>query len=537
MNPPRRLLTIVLDSPCRELLDRWSAEGRLPAWTRLREGSRRFELSSTKQFSNEHCWIPFLTGRRRERWDHWLDQWDPRTYEFREASIFDWLQAPMFYALGDRCRVIAFDLTAPIVDSVAGVQVAGWASELNEAFPATRPAELQAQLMARHGPDPKLSAPQSITNAVSRREGVSYVIPSLYDGDAMAQCLRGQIRSVQRRTDACLALMRDHAWDLCLVQFSEVHTAGHLLWHLSQPHPLAVLRRGGTDPLLQVYEAVDAAVGRLVATLQPQDAVALLTMDAMAPDCLENARAALLPEFMYRWNFGHAALAPGDADAPVPPLRLDWRRHWKHEVWDLRTAAGEARLESPRTQEARGDPLSWCPANWYAPVWPAMRAFALPSVADGCVRLNVAGRERLGQVTTEAFAATCAEIEAALRELVDPRTGRRVVREVIRVREHAMDDDPAKPPADLIVVCQAEGPIDAVQSARVGRIGPLPYFRTGAHDAHGVALRNVLYTCAPGLAPGDAPGTGALEDIGPTLLDLLGIAPATRMDGVSLLAR
>lgn len=218
MNRPargrRRVLAIVVDSPSHELLLQWIAEGRLPNLRRLQERSAGVTITSVKRDSNEHCWIPMLTGQRRQRWNHWLDHWDPGAYRFEEASIFDWLQAPVFYALGDQRRVVAFDVTAPIVKGVNGVQVAGWASELNECFPQSDPPELMNELVARFGADPKRAGSFTTTNASSGRQGVSHTIPNLYQPGPMEEYARGQVCSVERRTAACRHLMRREDWDL-----------------------------------------------------------------------------------------------------------------------------------------------------------------------------------------------------------------------------------------------------------------------------------------------------------------------------------
>ena len=153
-------------------------EGKLPNLSKLRMKSQVFTLLSEKRFSNEHCWIPVLTGRKRERWSHWLDAWDPKTYQFKEASLYDWIEAPMFYALGERRQVVAFDLAAPVVDRVSGVQVTGFAAELNECYPQSQPPGLLADLLSKYGVDPKLKQHHRVLNGVSQREGLSWITPA-----------------------------------------------------------------------------------------------------------------------------------------------------------------------------------------------------------------------------------------------------------------------------------------------------------------------------------------------------------------------
>lgn len=532
--PRRRVMAIGLDSPNHEVFLRWIAEGHLPNLRSLQERSAVIDVSSIKQFSNEHCWIPMLTGQNRDRWDHWLDNWDAQKYRYDEASIFDWLQAPVFYALGDQRRVVAFDLTAPIVPEVNGIQVSGWASELNECFPQSDPPDLLQDLLARHGPDPKLGNARSITNQLSNRQGVSHIVPNIYKPEVLKAYAGALERSIERRTAACLDVMAAGDWELFTTLYSETHTGGHSLWHLSQPHPLNRVWQEEGDPLLRLFQAADRSIGRLLEEIDGNDCVVFYTIDEMVPDSLENARAVLLPEFVYRWNFpGKAALAEGVAGEAPPEPRLDYSAHWKHETWALHTQWGAAELESPARQEAREDPMSWCPANWYAPLWPTMRAFALPSVADGYIRVNVQEREAHGIVSAGDYDAVCDQLTRDIATMVNARTGKPMVREIIRVRQSAFDADPKKPPADLIVVFNEDGPVDTVDSPLVGRIGPVPYFRSGAHQAHDCPLNNVLYVSGPGVTPGRAPRTAQLEDVPATILTLLGLDLPAHFDGVS----
>ena len=530
-----RVLALGLDAPNHELLLQWMAGGQLPNLQKLQKRSAAVTIGSTKRYSNEHCWIPMLTGQNTNRWNHWLDQWDATRYKFSEASIFDWLQAPLFYARGSGLRVTSFDLTAPVVKNVEGIQIAGWASELNESYPQSEPAELLQELLTLYGPDPKLVGAKAVTNPLSDRQGVSHVVPNLYQPELMRDFALRQVRSVERRTAACRDLLKRDKWDLFITMYSEIHTAGHVLWHLSQPHPLNMTREGPEDPLLTVYQAVDRSVGQLLEEIDPTVTVVFYTIDAIVTDSLENARAIFLPEFLYRWNFpGKAALAEGVRGVAPSPARVDYAEHWKHEVWRLRSTFGDTELESPASQEAREDPMNWCPANWYAPLWSSMRAFAMPTVADGYIRLNVQGREAHGVVSAADYNTICDQLEKDLSGLVNARTGKPVVREIVRVRKSPIEDDPKQPPADLIVVFEEQGPVDTVESPLVGRIGPVPYFRSGAHQAQGGCVTNLMYVSGPGIQPGQRSNQpAALEDIPATILSLLRVALPAEFDGMA----
>jgi predicted AlkP superfamily phosphohydrolase/phosphomutase len=319
--------------------------------------------------------------------------------------------------------------------------------------------------------------------------------------------------------------------------YSESHTANHLLWHLGQPHPVnqTGIPEGG-NALVEVYQAIDEALGKIWAALPRDSHIMAYSIDHTAINSMDVPSMALLPELLFRWNFPSSqALAVGDMARPVPAPRYDYRAHWKQEVWNLRTNIGERLLVSPDLQERQGDPLSWNPANWYRGLWPRMRAFALPSVSDGHIRLNVQGRESNGIVPVEEYPGVLSELSALLVQAINPRTQRPLVQRVERTRENPFDA-PDVPP-DLIVCWDDSTPADALDSPELGRIGPLPYFRSGGHVSHGTPIENMFVACGPKIAPGTVCATGKLDDLSATILDLVDAGIPDHGAGRSLLGR
>ncbi len=182
-----------------------------------------------------------------------------------------------------------------------------------------------------------------------------------------------------------------------------------------------------------------------------------------------------------------------------------------------------AQPRPPRRSEGLRPPrdwgeLSYQPAMWYGDLWPRMRAFALPSFAEGYVRVNLAGREREGIVPPEPVRGRLRRDGGA-----PPRAARRPHRAAGRERGPA---DPAAAPttgrselpdADL-VVCWNSGAWDVVNSPAVGRIGPVPFGRTGSHVNRGfIAVRGAgRRAWAADLAD------GRVTDVAATILDLAG---------------
>ena len=188
-------------------------------------------------------------------------------------------------------------------------------------------------------------------------------------------------------------------------------------------------------------------------------------------------------------------------------------------------------MQSPQEQSENNDTFNWQPTNWYKPVWDQMKAFALPSVADGNVRINVKGREAHGIVEPADYHRTCNEIIQRLSDLVDARTGRAMVERVITVRSDPFENNSRQSPADLIILWQEETPTDVVDSPLVGRIGPVPYFRPGGHQKQGSRIENFFMIRAADCAPGAYFAEGSLEDLPATILSRMGIEIPKHFDG------
>jgi hypothetical protein len=260
-----------------------------------------------------------------------------------------------------------------------------------------------------------------------------------------------------------------------------------------------------------------------------------------------------LPELLYRLSFpGRRGFHASDAGAPLPsPRALLDPRPWVQGVWrhrhDPSPVRAWARRRAPRllsrldrlvppapgpVSYAACPVLGYQPAMWYRPLWPGMQAFALPSYSEGYVRLNLAGREPAGLVAPAAYDRVCDELTAHLHELTDARSGKPLVKRVIRTRSGGEARDARRvPDADLVVTWESLA-TDTAESPAAGRLGPFPFSRTGSHRPEGFVLAS-----GPGIAPGATLPRGHTLDLAPTILDLMDVPPAAHHEGRPLLAR
>lgn len=137
--------------------------------------------------------------------------------------------------------------------------------------------------------------------------------------------------------------------------------------------------------------------------------------------------------------------------------------------------------------------------------------------SEGLIRLNVVGRDGAGQVAPEDYESTCEALKEVLLAVRDARSGKPMVKEILRPRRTPFDPTDSGPPADLVIMWQEDEITDTVDSPHVGRIGPLPYFRSGGHYSQGFVLAQ-----GPEIQPGGNLPEMQAQDLTATLLSSLG---------------
>jgi predicted AlkP superfamily phosphohydrolase/phosphomutase len=521
MSQPQRVIGIALDALSHPVLEQWMEDGTLPNLAGLRRQGAYGRLQNPGALLYENSWLNFLHSQLADVSGQWGHQHlDSRNYILAEMPGFDLSVMHPFYARPPHPRTAIFDLPlTPLVDGVNGIQVLGWGTEENQCLRVSSPASLLDELRLKHGEFPLFEGGGA--RVISSDDSiVSFRNPSLYDTPALARLKDQLLEGIRRRTAIMADLLAREPWDLFLGAYAEGHLAGHLLWHTDLPHPLCP-QAGASGWLRDVYVALDRSIGDLVAALPDDTLLVLFAVHGMKPNGTDLDALLFLPEALYRWQFGKAALADSSPDTPLDPLPLHYRAHWKDEVWQLATPQGLRDLASPHQLHAENDPQDWNPLRWYAPVWPQMRAYALHSYSHGMVRLNVRGRDGNGIVAPEAYKTVCAEVAELIESLRCARTGLPLARRAWRTRENAFEEGPHLPPADLMVEW-TDNVTDVVDGPGIGRIGPVPFFRSGGHGPRGFCLMR-----GPGIAPGSSlPENMQVTELTAMLMRRLGMEPA-----------
>lgn len=544
------VIAIGLDAGDPVLIEKWMSEGHLKTFKKIRESGTYGRLNNTAKYcgvsedlaSTEALWPAFITGCRANTTGYWdIVKYCPQRYEISCElfdSGYDYQKYSPFYALGENYKVAVFDQPyTSLCDRVNGVQVLGWGGTYPYTPSTSHPPQLLPDIIQQHGKNPILF----------NDNGVWWDKPYIeWEKQALKTSIAGRSAISQE-------LLRRDSWDLFITCFNETHTAGHDLYAFSDPeHPLyPTLTQGKNDPdpVLETYKDIDRAIGEIL-SLVPENAYVLcFSPHGIGLNFSDLLSQTFLPEILYRFSFpGKVAIAPGEIGSTPPPvITKPIRNSWPGNVWTSLyepnpikkiikpwthksfLKSSQYGLRSPYSAQAEQIAMGWMPVMWFQPLWPQMKAFALPGFADGHIRINLQGRERNGIVPASEYETVCEELSKVLYRLQDPRTGQILVKKVIRTRKSAHDEDPRLPVSDLVVLWH-ETMTDIVDSPDLGRIGPIPYFRAGSHWERGFVMAK-----GPGITPGSELPISEIIDLPPTILQLMGVPIPEYFEGTALL--
>lgn len=520
MGDRRRVIVVGLDGFELSIAEAMMAEGRLPGFRKLKEQAATGTLDHGDARDTGLAWEHFSTGQAPDAYERWSAvDFDARTY----ATSQEPARARPFLA-DVPAPVVAFDVPYLDLETSPGVQgMANWGAHDPGVAAHARPASLADEIAERFGPYP----------------GAKYIYGFVWPSpEKTADMARAMAEAVRKRADITLWLLQDRLpdWDLGITVVAELHSAAEALWHgwdethALHAHPSAAAARQGIEA---VYEETDRLITRLAEAF-PEAALVVFSMHGMGPNLADLPSMALLPEVMFRRQFGRAHMVPRkDWTLPLPALGPEesWSAAVNRQI-GIEARAGATHLARRLSRKlfggkpAKPGALAWMPATHYRPFWPNMDAFALPAFYDGQIRVNLQGREAQGRVPIERYKPLLDELETLVCGMTDPVSGEPVVAGV----ERPMADNPFDRHAtrcDLKIHWRRNA--FALDVPGIGTVGPVPQRRTGGHtgDFGYAALANTA------LAPGDF-GTVSAFDMVPTILSLMNAPRPNRLSGQSL---
>jgi predicted AlkP superfamily phosphohydrolase/phosphomutase len=261
-----RVVVVGFDGAPPHLLQPWAEQGHLPAFARLLREGAWGTMASTPQCNSAPAWSSFATGLNPGR--HGIFSFMNRvrgSYAARRIDARD-RQGETFWeaagAQGRRCAILNVPVTYP-VSPLNGLQVADWLCPSLTSPGATYPAELATELQNLVG--------EYRFHADVKRHALAGKHQS---------ALQNLSEGLQQKAQVGRLLWEREAWDLFVLVFVETDAAQHYYLHTGdEKHPLhpQAQAMGLEGALLEIYRQADAILGELMASLDDQTTLVVLS--------------------------------------------------------------------------------------------------------------------------------------------------------------------------------------------------------------------------------------------------------------------
>jgi predicted AlkP superfamily phosphohydrolase/phosphomutase len=487
----KRVVVIGWDGATFDVAKPLMAQGRMPHLAALLARGVHGPLCSTVPPVTPVAWTSFATGASPGR--HGVCDaltLDPKTHEVRFVSAAQRRLPPIWRILSDRGRP-AGAVNVPVTwppDPVDGFVIPGMFTPSHvEEF--TFPPEIRPEVEAKFG---------------TCRES------PMLDPDP-AKYLANLLAGVDARCELTLWLMARKPLDYFCSVFMESDRVQHFFWGYRDPaHPRHAELGQAIE---QVYERLDAALGRIVAAAGPDAAVGIVSDHGAGP-----LKRAI---FLNRWLMDQGLLVlSGDLARTLagrrPPSGL--RRFVAAAAKAVLPASVvEARRKARSAEHARINNLFSSIVDWQR---------------SACVSEGIAGGIFFNEavVSPADRPALVARLKEGLTAIVDPETGARPFMSV-HAREELYQGEGTPNAPDVVTLCgpgyQVLVPHEIALYAQDAPTGLFAGHKwSGRHEQYGV-----FALAGPGIAAGVELADAAMPDVTPTLLHALGEAPTEAMDG------
>lgn len=510
-----KVICIVLESAEPALIEKWCQEGKLPVLQQLRQDGVWTRLQSPSYISSGCAWPTLNVGTSPAK--HGIGFFHREikngTYQIIKKYADQVHGEPFWKRLGEAgFRSAIFDLAATLPSpDTNGVIVVDWGSE----HPAWKTSSYPAPLI------------KDIHREVGRHPLAGWYQEHLDSKEECKDIADKIIAGVNLRSRAMQYILQKDDFDFVCCNYSEPHWAGHIFWCLhDKNHPEYVPEQAAYcgDVILNTYQACDRAVGEFVNAFPDANIVVLSNIgigthaggDMMVPEILKRLGVSAEPQAAGPLKRLAMRMLPG-ASGPTIAIQKAERLISPAMISRMKKFIPE-RLWDKWTRRLLGLGSNW--AN--------SRAFHLPGDNSSLIRVNLYGREPRGRVQPgDEYKQLCSELAAAFMELVNPATGEPAVERVVMLREQLKGEQIDQLP-DLAVVWKNFGvPIEALESARIGRVEiPELNKRSGGHWHEGF-----LIGTGPAFRKGISLGNHDLTDVAPTILSLFGLPAPDYMDG------
>ncbi|HYL93090.1 MAG TPA: alkaline phosphatase family protein [Alphaproteobacteria bacterium] len=343
--------------------------GSLPTLRRMLQSGTLHRLESTAGLLPGSVWPTFFTGRSPgEHGIYHHLQWDANSMRLRRVSG-EWLDCrPFWHDLEQRgLRVAILDVPMTVGSGLErGIEVHNWGSHDQLNRYSSNDASVARQIRRQFGDHP-MGAEIPVDKTASERHRIR------------ANLTQG----ARRKGELVRWLLTLREWDLFLAVFGEAHRGGHILWP----------ETGGTsEALLDVYRAIDTAIGHVLEALDlEKTTVILFSLHGMGPNGAQDHFVPRIVDLLNSsWIGSEPALHAGHNGRQLGQRSL------------MRTL--REKIPSP-VQNAIAHAVPVKVRDWVVIRqissgydWARTPGFPLLSDLNGYLRMNVRGRETQGML-------------------------------------------------------------------------------------------------------------------------------------------
>lgn len=460
MSPSGRIAMIGLDAADLGFIR--SSGDALPNLHHLLARDPSFVLQSPADLLPGAVWPTFYTAASPgEHGIYHHLQWDAASMRLRRVAG-DWLDCePFWYALARRGRrAIAIDVPMTFPPRLReGVEVINWGSHDQLGPFACHPRALEGEIRRRFG-----------------RHPMGWEIPVGKSAAELARIRDDLVRGARRKGALVRWLLEQTPWDFAIAVFGETHRGGHILWPGGESVPAGAL--------LEVYRAVDEALGEILATPAVAGAATIVfSLHGMGPN---RSQEHFVPQVMDLVNARFIGRTRnGSRNGAGSPRGIV--RRLRERV----PAAIQNRI-------ARLVPVSVRDAVVNRSIvaghdWARTPGFDLLSDLNGYLRLNVHGRERDGALESDGRALTdyvgCVrDCFASLRIAGsgEPLAG------AVHLASEAFAGPRVDHLPDMVVTWAGHAPAARIESDLIGEVtAELATGRSGNHRREGFCVASI----------------------------------------------
>jgi len=527
-----RVLFLAMDAGDKFLIQKWAGDGTLPYIGSLLGTGLVGETMSLEGFYEGSTWPSFYTGvTPANHGFHSLTQLNPGTYKFYCCYPGSFIKQEPFWnylsAAGRRVAILDIPLSG-VSRGLNGIQMVEWASHDGVYGFHTWPENLKWEVLARFGRHPVKRSCDSY-----RR--------TLNDFRSFRNRL---IKGVQKKTELTIHYLKKGDWDFFAQVFSECHCVGHQCWHLHDPHhpsynPETAYAIG--DPIRDVYKAIDAGIGKILASVDKDIIIFFLASHRMAhafggyflladilkklnlltkrPSSAINYKSSSQIRKIYNFLIQSWRKIPETIRTPFePPL-------FSLHDWIVDQVNARERPTLPPDVKNVDQNTSKC--------FPIINGNAVSGI-----RINLAGREPNGFIQPgREFDNLIQQLSADLLSIIDCETGKPLIKGVKNTSQLYEGEQTDHLP-DLLIewnddkllgninLAEGKGSRLRIFSERFGVLeGINAYVRTGDHRPEGLFIVH-----GPGIKAIRVERTISIMDFAPTFAKLLG-ANMPQVDG------